>query len=1028
MAWTGSSHIAPRWGFPLVLLLVTFAVANGAEKAAKKSSSASKESSSSKTAPSSSGPKLPGDDGYWTKLLGLGFSEGTLKPAFSPDKLDYTLEISSGKSNELLVTPMINTNKYELLYTPQLFFNGKLKKYSPIQNIEFKQPLNATGPGPLDMQMTVQVKDPKSSSGAFGGGENENTYHIHLIQAPDIEKILTAENIVVLGRTETGEAVTTVDSYRRTELKNEIRYLVGSNVQHVEVTVTCPTEATSLKYNGRTHQGAGPYISQGFEGATKSILGQCIYKDQKWTNDQEMQRTYVITIARSSNLDDTTLDVRLWPPDQAGECIDIGPGMKIDTTKGTKCDPVDWSNLEAGVTPVGCNKYRDMDPGWKCMKGPAGGAASFVGTFNNPHAELLIESKSDGSRYRLWNGIPTEVPIPDTFGNADRLVLEAGKNNKTYTFLYGPPPTCATMSWGTDKFASKVWAAARFVPPLKGSKTSPPALGPPRSWKCPDEKTPKAGYPDTFEEGFAYEVNEDTYHASCNWDPCNPKEDFAFCCRKVRMPCGMATTGQWAVEMDCPKDEVFSPGNKCAQWPCSKDDVKFCCQKKVKGGAAPCTAMQCPADKVLADKAAELSCVDKACSAADEKMCCQGKAICDSMKCPSGFHKKYNAALFMCAGAQCVVTDRDTCCDAAAYCDEFTCPSVGVGGLLGWVPKPDAANIPCGGKPCIEWDTGICCNKMGFCASFECPVGFYMKADSEHIPCEGGGIRNCTQEDDLMKCCQPAARCLESNICTAGYHFKLDSVNLLCRSAECQLSDREVCCDMVNPFKAASSVRVIPGDGEGGCKMLENAQYFKCEATGHFLNLEVEYTFDKPVGNKVYMGETMISGKVGKVKIPRIEVHRFQHSVHTNVDSLVAGRGAVEHRIEIVVVPPDDLSSIPREDVKKATHAPTTPAPASNSSSKASAESSKADKDESSTTSEPSSASDKESKGTSSSSDKSSKDSSSSSAESSSTTSEPSKDSSSESGTVEHALRQLRERDDAEASAESSDSADTWLV
>jgi len=87
----------------------------------------------------------------------------------------------------------------------------------------------------------------------------------------------------------------------------------------------------------------------------------------------------------------------------------------------------------------------------------------------------------------------------------------------------------------------------------------------------------------------------------------------------------------------------------------------------------------------------------------------------------------------------------------AAYCDEFTCPKNGKGGTLGWLKKPMAATIPCGGDPCIE----VCCDKIGLCSTLTCPLGYYPKKGSERIPCEGGGIKPCSQTEDLARCCSP---------------------------------------------------------------------------------------------------------------------------------------------------------------------------------------------------------------------------------------------------------------------------------
>lgn len=319
--------------------------------------------------------------------------------------------------------------------------------------------------------------------------------------------------------------------------------------------------------------------------------------------------------------------------------------------------------------------------------------------------------------------------------------------------------------------------------------------------------------------------------------------------------------------------------------------------------------MTCPLDSVLADDAGQMSCSGKVCLKHDEPVCCQRRAICNSMTCPSGYSLKYNSALYLCAGSQCHITDRDTCCDAAAYCSQFTCPATGVNGALGWVKKPDAANIPCGGDPCIEWDTGICCNKKGFCGSMSCPVGFYKKDGAEQIPCEGSGMHACTIQDDLSKCCSPAASCTQSYVCAAGYHFKIDAKFIHCPGPVCEPRDRELCCDMVDPFQAATAITLRPANGEGTCKIMESATSFSCQATGRTLSLTVEYQFASPVGNKVYMDEHLISGSRATVTIPPIKVTLSGKNMRVNVDSLVAGRGNVESRLTIFVTPDDAMKA-----------------------------------------------------------------------------------------------------------------------
>jgi hypothetical protein len=582
------------------------------------------------------------------------------------------------------------------------------------------------------------------------------------------------------------------------------------------------------------------------------------------------------------------------------------------------------------------------------MKGPP--TAQFVGSFDNPHAELVVIANKSGGRYRLWNGIPTQIPTTvDKFD--DSLVLEAGLHQKKFTFLFHPPPQCKTYKYPTnDKFVGAKWKEDQ-----RWTNTS---------WKCPEYMEVK---------------NPEDY---CGWKPCAPDPDDQVCCHRVQQLCAKYDATKYG-EMECPKGLVFHPENRCDFTPCnnSKINVRRCCAPEVKGSNAACSTMMCPADQVLVDDAAQITCLNKVCGKSDTDVCCQSRAICNSMKCPESFSQKYNSALYLCKGAKCNVLDRDTCCDAAAYCSDFTCPIQGVGTQLGWQKKLNAENIPCGGAPCVEWDTGICCNRLGFCGTLTCPVGYYSREGGEHIPCEGGGTQACTQANDLSTCCEPAASCFESYVCTQGYDHKVGSKLIHCPGPVCEPKDRSLCCDMVNPFQAAVSTQVLGGEDQGSCKELESSTSFKCKATGRYMDLSVEYKFDEPVGNVVYMGEHKITGKTAVVKIPKFEVTNKLKMLNINVASLVAGRGKVVHRLQIWASDPE-LADITTTKKQTTTEKPSTTKKPSNETKSSSDKnaSSSSDKDASSS---------------------SDKNASSSSDDDKTTTEEPS-------GTEEHALRERR--------------------
>merc|ERR1719502_532138 len=85
------------------------------------------------------------------------------------------------------------------------------------------------------------------------------------------------------------------------------------------------------------------------------------------------------------------------------------------------------------------------------MKAPP--SAQFVGSYTNRKAELVVINHKTEGRYRLWNGIPTSIPVPET-DKDDSLVLEAGAHNRTFVFKFGPPPKCETFRW-PDKYVNR---------------------------------------------------------------------------------------------------------------------------------------------------------------------------------------------------------------------------------------------------------------------------------------------------------------------------------------------------------------------------------------------------------------------------------------------------------------------------------------------------------------------------------------------------------------------------------------------
>jgi len=112
---------------------------------------------------------------------------------------------------------------------------------------------------------------------------------------------------------------------------------------------------------------------------------------------------------------------------------------------------------------------------------------------------------------------------------------------------------------------------------------------------------------------------------------------------------------------------------------------------------------------------------------------------------------------------------------------------------------------------------------------------------------------------------------------------------------------------MINPFEAAEdTTTLVPEKGEGECIMEDGPTTWTCQATGESLHLSVHYKFDVPIGNKIFMSGVMMSGKSASVPLQPIDVKTVKNPVHASVHSIVAGRGPVEHRLQIWVHAPKE--------------------------------------------------------------------------------------------------------------------------
>lgn len=153
---------------------------------------------------------------------------------------------------------------------------------------------------------------------------------------------------------------------------------------------------------------------------------------------------------------------------------------------------------------------------------------------------------------------------------------------------------------------------------------------------------------------------------------------------------------------------------------------------------------------------------------------------------------------------------------------------------------------------------------------------------------------------DLHVCCLPAGQCANSYVCTRGFEPKLTARSISCPGATCTMSDRNLCCDMTDPFEAADMVNLVPAADEGKCTVQDSNFNWICEASVEKLNLRVNYTFDSPVGNEVFIGPMAVQGRSAVVAVPPLDVPKVgQKQFNFHMEGRVAGRGAVHSLLHI---------------------------------------------------------------------------------------------------------------------------------
>lgn len=352
-------------------------------------------------------PKTYGDSGFYVKLQRLSVSQGELDPSFSPNREKYTVAVENPNAKELLFAMELNIPKYDLMYPPKIEVNGKKVTYSPLRDITDIVFLNKTI-GAMDQTVDITLSDPKPATGFFVGPGAKKTYKIRVLQPPEFDKVVEAQDITVKDA-HTNKVIVARPAFNRTSSEVNYMYALDEPTSSIDLKVQCHKESTGLLINS---EASGTSKKVDVKGDRTIILVQCLYHDHRWTHDHVLQRTYVLTFSRTSSLEDTKVDVRMQS-DQ-GYCLQNDPN--------------------------------NMSMGWMCRS--VEDHPNLVAISNNDKASLLLEDKAQHShsQFRLPSGLPIKVPNMKSRDTQYELVMKAGVNSRRFDVTIMRPAPCTDVS------------------------------------------------------------------------------------------------------------------------------------------------------------------------------------------------------------------------------------------------------------------------------------------------------------------------------------------------------------------------------------------------------------------------------------------------------------------------------------------------------------------------------------------------------------------------------------------------------
>lgn len=349
----------------------------------------------------SNGPAGYGDPKYWLKLQSLHVREGTLRPAFDPNKFDYVVWLNGTMTNEV-VFAHLDLVKYDPLKLPVVSVNGKIANWAKIDSLEVPVLVNSTF-GPVRKDVVITLEDPHSSSGwgFWASGNRKRDYVISVRRPPIIDSAIKAANISAW--LPNGKAITADPFFDAESSRTKYTFKTDSEVKNIFLQVICTNLTTRLDWNvDGTTSAAKRQINMEDHCGYAEFFPRCVYDDPEWT-DIAVTREYQVHLIQEGSKFLDNLHVRLLMLPDQGRCDPDGKGYAC-ASKGRKPRIVVMTSRK----------------------------------------NVLVYFKADnGALLQVHPGLPTQLPLAEKWRS---LRIRYGSSLQDYKVSFTQSASCSTFA------------------------------------------------------------------------------------------------------------------------------------------------------------------------------------------------------------------------------------------------------------------------------------------------------------------------------------------------------------------------------------------------------------------------------------------------------------------------------------------------------------------------------------------------------------------------------------------------------